>query len=458
MTVSPAPVNPGKNRLTEGSIVKGLLGLTGPMLASAILQNLQSIIDLFWVGSLGPHAVAGVAISGVILTLLFPIIMGTSLGTLALVSRAVGARRHDEASEVTGNSLVLAIMVGAIMGAIGWIFAGPLCRILGADAAVVEKGTEFLQITFLGSFTVFVLFTANSAIQGAGDAVTPMVVMILANILNIIMAPILIFGLLGMPRMEVMGAALATVLAQLVAATIVVIRLAKGVAGLRITEKNWTLNRQITSRLFRVGIPSTGQMLSRSLMAFALMKIVSMSGMAAQAAFGIAVRFDMILLMPAFALGNATATMVGQNLGAGKPERASRAAWTAAGLGMAVMAVAALLMFIFAPQLIWCFSRKSQEVIDIGTAYLRIVSPFLVCSAAAIVFGRALQGAGDATPPMIITIISLWCIQVPLAFYWSRIWNPPTQGIWWACAITTFAHGLLMTAWFQTGRWKNKKV
>jgi putative MATE family efflux protein len=451
-------VNSRTNYLTEGSILRGIFGLTGPMLAAAVLQNLQSVIDLFWVGRLGPESIAGVAIGGVVLTMLFPLIMGTSLGTVALVSRSVGGGRYDEASEITGNSLVLAIMTGAIMGAIGWVFTEPLCRILGASPGIAEKGTEFLEIMFLGSFTVFVLFTANSAIQGAGNAFTPMVVMILANVLNIVLAPIFIFGLLGMPRMEVMGAALATVLAQLLAAAIVVVRLEKGVAGLRVREKDWTISGPITMRLIRVGIPSTGQMLSRSLMAFALMKIVSACGTAAQAAFGIVVRFDMILMMPAFALGNATAAMVGQNLGAGKPDRAVRVAWVAAGLGMAVMAVAALLLFTFAPQLVWCFSRNSREVIEIGTAYLRTVSPFMVAGAAAIVLGRALQGAGDATPPMIITIISLWCLQVPLAVYWSRTWHPATQGIWWACAVTTLAHGLLMTAWFQTGRWKHKTV
>jgi putative MATE family efflux protein len=451
-------LNPRANNLTSGSILKGLLGLTGPMLASAVLQNLQSVIDLFWVGKLGSESIAGVAIGGVVLTMLFPLIMGTSLGTVALVSRSVGSGRYDEASAITGNSLVLSIMTGAVMGVIGWIFTEPLCRMLGASPGIVEKGTEFLHIMFLGSFTVFLLFTANSAIQGAGNAVTPMVVMVLANVLNIILAPIFIFGLLGMPRMEVMGAAFATVLAQLFAAAVVVVRLEKGVGCLRVREKDWTISGEITMRLIRVGIPSTGQMLSRSLMAFALMKIVSACGTAAQAAFGIVVRFDMILLMPAFALGNATAAMVGQNLGACKPDRAARAAWTAAGLGMFIMAVAALLMFVFAPQLIWCFSRDSAEVIKIGTAYLRTASPFLVAGAAAIVLGRALQGAGDAMPPMIITIVSLWCVQVPLAMYWSRIWQPPTQGIWWANAVTALSHGILTTAWFQSGRWKRKTV
>lgn len=446
-----------RGNLVEGSLLRGLLRLTGPMLVAAVLQNVQSLIDLFWVGRLGSTSVAALAMSGTILMMVFPVIMGTATGTVALVSRAVGAGRRDDASDIAGHALILALVLGVVMGVVGWSLADVLCRLLGVAPEVVRQGSAYLRILFLGSFTVCVLFVGNSILQGAGNTVIPMCIMGLANVLNIILDPILIFGLLGFPRMGVQGAALATVLAQLAAAGTVVAVLVKGAAGIRVLAGRWRLSLAPAWRILRIGVPSMGQMLSRSMMAFVLMRIVASCGTAAVAAYGIGLRFHMIILMPAFVLGNATATMVGQNLGAGKPGRASRAAWLAAGIDMAIMAVSAALIIILAPEIIGVFSSV-PEVVGVGTAYLRTVSPFYIFAAMSIVLGRALHGAGDTLPPMICTVVSLWGLQVPLAIVLARSWQPPTQGIWWAMAIATAVNGLMITMWFQTGRWKKRNI
>ncbi len=442
-----------RNGLTSGSLLRGLFKLAGPMFASALLQHLQSLIDLFWVGRLGSHAVAALALSGTVLMLMFPIVMGAATGTVALVSRAVGGGRLDDASEAAGQSLLVALCVGVATGLVGWAFCRPLCGLLGAEPDVRALAEQYLAISFLGGFTVFVLFVGTSALQGAGNTVLPMRAMLMANAINLVLDPLLIYGLLGLPRLGVQGAALATVFAQAAAAALIVVRLARGAAGLKVGLARWRMRAGLAWTLARIGLPSSAQMASRGVMSLVLMRIVAACGTAAVAGYGIGLRFHMLILMPAFVLGNAAATLVGQNLGAGQPRRAQSAAWLAAGLDVAIMAGSGALMLIGAPRLIAWFNGD-PAVVRIGTAYLRTVSPAYVFVALAIVLGRALDGAGQTLVTMVCTILSLWGLQVPLAVGLSRVVTPPTQGIWWAIAAAMAVHGVMVAGWFMTGRWK----
>ena len=445
------------SRITEGSAAASIARLAAPMLVGAILQNIQSLIDLFWVGRLGPSAVAAVAMSGTILMVLFPMLMGLSTGTVALVARAIGAKKPDEASEAAGQSLLLALVLGGLSGVLGWFYADELFAVLGAGPDVLAEGKGYLQISLLGSFTVFVLFIGNAALQGAGDTVSPMVVMAISNVLNIILDPLFIFGPGPFPAMGVYGAAIATVLAQAVAALGSLFVLFTGRSHLHVRLCHGSFHPGLAWRILRIGLPGSGQMLSRSLMSAVMMRIVATCGTAAVAAYGIGMRFHMILLMPAFALGGAAATMVGQNLGAGKPGRARHAAWVATGLDAAVMVVAAVLIFPAAPGLIGLFNDHA-DVVAVGARYLRVVSPFYLVAALGIVLGRGLNGAGDSVGPMVITIVTLWGLQVPLAVFFSRLWEPATEGIWWAMVVAFVVQGVLTALWFETGRWMKKRV
>jgi putative MATE family efflux protein len=443
--------------ITRGPLLKALGVLSAPMLVSALLQNLLSVIDLFWVGRLGPRAVAAVAMGGTILMVLYPMLMGMSLGTVALVARAMGAARYDDASAAAGQSLLLALLMGIVFGLLGWVFTPYLFGLLGAEAEVLPDGYAYLRISLLGSLTSFVLFIGNAALQGAGDTVTPMLVMAVANVLNLILDPLFIFGCGPLPPLGVSGAALATVLAQAAAAAISVQMLLSGRVRIHVHLRQLLPQFGLSWRLLRIGIPGSGQMLSRSLMGLVLMRVVAGCGTLAVAAYGTGLRFHMITLMPTFALGGAAATMVGQNLGAGNPGRARRAAWLAALVGVALMLLAALFFALFAAPLTRLFNRD-PGVVAIGAEYLRIVSPFYVFAALAIVLGRALNGAGDSMAPMVFTVISLWGLQVPLALHFSATWASRTQGIWWAIVAATILHGLLTAAWFETGRWKRAHV
>ena len=448
-------VQPGQ--LTEGGLLRAIVALSTPMLVGALLQNAQSLIDLFWVGRLGSLAVASVAMAGTILMLIHPMLMGLSTGTVALVARAVGAGRLDDAGAAAGQSLFLSLILGGASAAVGWVVAEPLLLLMGAEAVVAAGGAVYLRICLLGSFTLYLLFIGNAALQGAGDAHTPMYVMALSNALNIALDPLFIFGIGPFPRMGLAGAALATVLSQAVAAALAMVVLLGGSGKLHAHWRYWKPNLPLSWRLLKIGIPGSGQMLSRSLMNAVLMWIVATCGTAAVAAYGIGMRFHFIILMPAFALGGAAATMMGQNLGAGKPERARRAVWTAACLDGVFMLGAGAALMILARPLIGAFNAD-PDVIATGARYLRVVSPFYLFAGFGIVLGRGLNGAGDTLGPMLITVLSLWGLQVPLALGLSRALQPATEGIWWAIAASFVAQSLAVIAWFEAGRWRGQRV
>jgi putative MATE family efflux protein len=452
-----APVANHNDPLLHGNLLRGLLRLATPMLAGALLQNLQSVIDLFWVGRLGPEALAAVALGATVIMVLFPVLMGLSVGTTALVARAVGAGRYPEAGAAAAQSLLLAVILSVVCGLVGAALATPLLDLLGAEPEVLRTGSVYLRVFLFGATTLFVLFIGTAALQGAGDALTPMLIMGVANVLNLVLDPLFIFGLGPLPGLGVAGAALATVVAQAVAAALAVALLLSGRVRLHLRARQFRPDPALAWRILRIGIPGSGQMLSRSLMSLVLMHIVARCGTAAVAAYGTGLRLHMIVLMPAFALGGAAGTMVGQNLGAGQPGRARRAAWLATGIDLLFMLLAALVLALAAPGLIRVFNAE-PEVVAIGADYLRTVSPFYVFAALAIVLGRALNGAGDSLGPMLFTVVSLWGLQVPLALHGSRHWASPTRGIWWAIVAATVLHGVLMAVWFEMGRWKRARV
>ena len=455
---APLPPAAGRRvRVTEGSLARAIAALAAPMFFSALLSNAQSLIDLFWVGRLGPEAIAAVAMGGTVVWVLSPMLMGLATGTVALVARAVGAGRREDAAAAAGQSLLLAGFFGALSAALGTIYADRLIELLGAAPEVRAAGGGYLRIMLWGSFSVFFLFISNAGMQGAGDPITPMRLMLLANAINIVLDPILIFGLGPAPRLGIAGAGWATLIADATAALFALRALAGGRSALRVRAANLRPAGGILWRLLRIGIPGSGQMLARSLMTAALMRIVAAFGTVAVAAYGTGMRFHMIVLMPAFALGGAAATIVGQNLGAGRSDRAQRGAWLAAAIGVGFMVASGLVLVLFAPALIRAFN-PAPDVVAIGSVYLRTVSPFYIFAALAIVLGRGLNGAGDSLFPMLFTVASLWGLQVPMAVALSRPTAFGLPGVWWAMSAATAVHGLLVAGWFLTGRWKRARV
>ncbi|MDD5704903.1 MAG: MATE family efflux transporter [Kiritimatiellae bacterium] len=443
--------------LLQGRLDTAVLSLAGPMFASALLQNAQSLIDLFWVGRLGSSAVAALALAGTVLMALFPLTMGLATGTVALVSRAFGSGDMRQASRWAGQSLAVALVAGLLLGFGCLPFIRPACELLSGDQTVVRLAGDYLRVMMYGMFSGMLLFLASSSLQGAGNTVGPMCGMLLANLLNLALDPLFIFGWGCVPAGGVAGAAWATVLSQVITGAAMIGLLAGGRTRLRLMPADLWPRLDAACRLLRIGVPSMAQMLSRSLMSLVFFKIVARYGTAVVAGYGIGMRFHMVLLMPCFVFGNAAATLVGQNLGAGQPARARRAAWVSVALVTILMAVSALLMWWLASGAVSLFDRN-PEVVAIGSGYLRTVTPFYIFAGFSIVLDRALNGAGCTLATMIFTMLTLWVLQVPLALWLASHASPPVQGIWWAICIATTAHAAMSVSWFETGRWQRARV
>jgi len=459
---------PERTPLLSGSLLKALASLSIPMLLSGALQEMQSLIDLFWVGRLGPHAVAAVSMSGIVMFLLSPVAMGLMVGTMALVSRRVGAHQPREAGHAAAQSLLLSAGLGVLVSVIGWYLTPQVFPLLGVRATdalqhnvdpaqIVREGIGFLRIIMAGQWLMFILLACFASLQAAGNARTPMICSLAATLANMVLDPLLIYGIGPFPRMGVPGAALATVISQVIALAAALQALRGSGQGLTLRCESFRIDPEICWRILSIGLPGSGQLLLRSLMSAALMRIVAICGPVAVAAYGIGLRWHMFILMPAFALGNATATLVGQNLGAGQPDRARRSAWLAAGIDAGIMVLFAGLALVAAEPLVRCFT-KDPEVVQIGVQYLRVVSPFYPAVAFGIILGRALNGAGDSMAPMIITAISLWGIQFPAALLLAHAFTPPTLGIWLAIAAGNLAHALLIAGRFHHGAWTRREV
>jgi putative MATE family efflux protein len=445
-----------KSNLTTGSLLRALFSLATPMLVQAFLQNLQNMIDLYFVGRLGSPAVAAVSASGNILFVLTPVLMGASMGTIALVSRFTGEGNPRLAAHTAGQGVPIAIFFGIVIGIIGQFFADDFFRWMRIPAEVSVLGLPYLRILLFTSFTMFVLFLGNAAMQGAGDAWTPMKVMALANVINAVLDPLLIYGIGPFPKMGVNGAAWATAISQAVAAALSLHLLVSGKVHLNIRFRDWLPDPSLCWRITRIGVPSSGQMLLRSLMNATLYGIVAPFGTSVLAGYSVGTRINVMILMPAFAFGNAAAAVVGQNLGAKKPERAVKAAWLAVGVEAMVMVLASVILIFFAPHFIAFFASEDPEAIRIGAEYFRVEAPFYICSAVSIILSRAMAGAGASVAPFIINAFTLWGVQVPLAIFLSQRFG--TIGIWSAMATTQVIHAIMVAWWFHMGRWQKKKV
>ena len=465
-----------KRDLTNGSLYRGILSLAIPMIASGTLQSIQNMVDLFFVNRLGENAVAAVGMSGQALMVLIAVFMGVGLSTVALISRAVGAKDPEHAAHVAGQSLLLSVFFSVCVGIVGFVFSTHILKALGAEPDVIELGTGYLHIIFSGVFFLCAAFVINGIFHASGDAVTPFVLGMIVTACNCVLNPLLIFGALGFPEMGVRGSAIATVIARILGFVVGMGLLLRGRLTVRLHRRNFDINLGIMWRILAIGIPGSMMMSVRTLMNLALMRIVSKFGTAVVAAYTIGLRIRMIALIVFFGFAGSAATMVGQNLGARQPKRSQRSAYIATGMAFASAVVMCLMLVNFAPWLIAAFNKKGgPEVLDPGIAFLQITSVGLLASSISIVLGRAMSGAGDTRSPFIISLICLWGFQIPAAVVFSgvrQMWGMPIPwantfaglslhgetGVWVAIVAASVLQAIITSFWFALGRWKHKKV
>ena len=448
----------GRGRdLTVGSIHRAIWFLAPAMMLETSILNVADLMDAFWVSRLGSAALAAVTLGVAIRWFANSVAMGLGTAGLAVVARRVGARDQEAADHATAQTILLGLMLSVLLAAAGLVMARPLLELMGADAEVLPLGLTYLRISFLASSTWVLVYVINPMIRGAGDARLAMRVLFLITAVIVVSEPVLVLGLGPLPPLGVAGSAGAYVLGFGCGLLLQVIVLTRGKARIGLCLRHLRPDLPFMGRILGIALPSAVQMLLRSMSNMAVLALVGAFGTYATAAFGLADRLLTFVLVPCFGLGNASGTLVGQNLGAGKPQRAERCAWWVSAYAAGYLLALTTLLFVFAVPIVAAFDPTPQ-VVATGAQCIRIVAFSLVFDGIGYGLNRGLDGAGNTLPAASINLLTLWALQIPAALVLSRGLGLGLTGIWWGRALANVANGLLFAGWFRRGKWKERQV
>jgi putative MATE family efflux protein len=442
---------------TEGNLHVNIWLLAWPMVTDMLSTSVYQIVDAYWLGKLGAAALAAATIATVIRWVLNSLAMGLGVGGLAVVARRIGEGDEKAASHTAWQILVMAVGISGIIGGAGFLLAQPILQWLGVEPEVVTLGVPFLRISFAGIGAITVLQCCNALMRGAGEARTAMWTMWLANGAAIVLASLLIPGNLGFPALGVPGSALAIVLGYTLGVVSAMAMLLSGRLRLHLRPRDFRLDLPLMWHITRIALPSAVQMTLRASSRLVTTTIMAPFGTAVLAGYGVANRIVMFALIPGFGFGNAAGTLVGQNLGAGKPKRAAKSAWLVAAYNVTIMAVFVTLFITFARPLVIFFNAE-PEVVETAQEAITIIGLSFLVTAVGVVMGRSLDGAGATLPAMIINLTTLWGVQIPAAYALANWASLGTRGLWLGFGIANVVNGLLMAGWFQRGSWKKRKV
>ena len=436
---------------------RAVILLAVPMVLEMLMESLFAIADVFWVSRLGKEAVAVVGITESVMTLIYAVAIGISIAATAIVARRIGEKEPELAAQAAGQIVVIGVLVSSVIGIVLGFLAPDILRFMGADATVVTLGSDFARIMLGGNITVFMIFLINAIFRGAGDAVIAMRTLVLANTLNIVLGPCFIFGWWIFPEMGVTGAAVATNIGRGVGVIYQLWHLAGHHSRVKVRWEHLRPVREVIGAVLSKSGSGIAQLLISTTSWVGLFKILALFGSTALAGYTIAIRIVVFALMPAWGLANAGATLVGQNLGAEKPDRAEAAVWIATRLNTLVLGVIGLVFIVCAAPLIGFFTTE-PDVLAFGTQALWIVSLAFPLYAAGMCFESAFNGAGDTWTPARLNFMCLWVLQIPLAWVLAQTFSMGPIG----AVISVPAAFTALTLWswllFRRGKWKAQMV
>jgi putative MATE family efflux protein len=442
---------------TTGPIGRSILLLAIPMVLEMIMESVFAVVDIFWVSHLGTDAAATVGLTESLLTLIYALAIGLSIGAMAMIARRIGEQNPDGAARAAVQAIALALLVSIVIAIVAAPLASRLLTLMGGSPWVVQHGVGFTRIMLACNATVVLLFMVNAIFRGAGDAAIAMRTLWLANWINIILGPCLIFGLGPFPKLGIVGAAIATNIGRGTGATYALIRLFRPGGRFDIKRHHLRLEPAVMARLLRLSGTGTFQVFIGMASWIGLVRIISSFGSNAVAGYTFGIRVVLFALLPSWGMANAAATMVGQALGARNPERAERAVWKAGFYNMVFLGIVGVLFVVFAPQIIW-FYTSDPEVARYGVDCLRIVAYGFLFYAYGMVIGQSFNGAGDAWTPTIINLFVFWLWEIPIAYILSMVLNLGPRGVFAAITIAFSTYAVVSAAVFRRGRWKKKVV
>jgi putative MATE family efflux protein len=442
---------------TSGSLNRSILLLAIPMVLEMVLESLFAVVDTFWVGRLGANAVATVGLTESILALVFAIGLGLSMSTTAMVARRIGEKDPEDAAISAVQAIALGLLISAGLGIPAGIEAPHLLRLMGASPAIVATGSGYARIALGGCGAIIMLFLNNAIFRGAGDAAIAMRLLWVSNIINLILDPIFIFGLGPIPHLGVTGAALATFAGRSIGVLYQFYRLMRGTERIHILARHIYINIPVLWRLLRVSFTGILQFAIANASWIGLVRIISLFGASAVAGYTVAIRVVIFFILPAWGLSNAAATLVGQNLGAKRPDRAEQAVWRTGLYNMLFLTTLGIFFVIFATPTVRLFV-SDPEVIAIGARALRTFACGNIFYAWVMVLLQAFNGAGDTLTPTFVNFFGFWVLELPLAWWMATRLHMRAEGAFLSVVIAEASIAVISLVLFKQGRWKRQRI
>lgn len=447
-----------EQNFTEGSINRAIFLLSIPMILEMAMESMLAVVDIFFISLLKNNdAITAVGLTESVIAIVYSLAMGLGMAATAMVARRVGEQDRPGAAIAAVNALYIGAMVSVVITLVGLLFHKDILRLMGASESVIAVGSGYTWWMLTGNFTIVALFLVNAIFRGAGNAAIAMHSLWIANILNMILDPILIFGWGPIPSMGVEGAAIATNIGR-GAGVLYQVYFLMGKKGIiQIRRENLIFDKVVAIRLLKVAAGNVGQFLISTASWLFLARIIVNFGSAAFAGYQIAIRIIIFTILPSWGMANAAATLVGQNLGAKQPERAEESVWKAGFLNMVFLGFISIIFYFVSEPIMRIFS-SDPEVVRYGTQCLRIVAFGYVFYGYGMVIVQAFNGAGDSRTPTILNLFCYWFFQIPLAYMLAMKLELGAPGAFWAIAITESIIAIISILLFRRGTWKNVKI
>jgi len=442
---------------TSAPLGDAILMLAVPMVMEMAMESIFAVADVFWVAHLGPDAVATVGLTESLMTIIYSLAIGLAIGATAIVARRTGERDRDGASRAAFQAIVLGLGMSVLISVIGIRYGASLLRLMGATDAVVSSGGAFTRVLIGGNATVMLLFIINAVFRGAGDAAVAMRVLWLGNAINIALGPCLIFGLGPFPALGVKGAAVATTIGRGTAVLCQLVILLGGSGRVTLKARDLRIDRGVMATTLRLSGSGTLQILLTTTSYVALIRILATFGSAMLAGYTIAIRVIIFAILPSYGLSNAASTRVGQNLGAGRPDGAEAAVWTAVRYNIVLLGSIGVLFLVSARVIVGVFT-SDPTVLPFAAASLRIVSLGFLFYACGMVLTASFNGAGDTWTPTWINVFVFWVLEIPLAWVLANAGGIGAHGVPASLAIAYSTLAVVSAVIFRRGRWRQMRV
>jgi len=447
-----------KNNLTEGPILKSLIGLSVPIIFANILQTAYHLTDTFWVGRLGTVAVAAVSISFPFIFLIISLGGGLALAGTILVAQYKGKEDKKAVNHVTSQTLLLVVIISIILAAIGYFLSPFVVNLMGADKAVFLSAVTYMKISFIGMIFMFTYMVFQSLMRGVGDVKIPLYIVFGTVLLNLILDPLFIFGYGFIPAYGVAGAAVATIGTEGLAAIIGIIILLKGKHQIQLHLNDLKPDVPLLKKMFKIGFPASIEQSARALGMVVMTFLVASFGTLTLAAYGIGSRILMFVIIPALGLSMATSTLVGQNIGARKIKRAEKITKLSALTGFIILTIVGIITFLFAKQIVTIFIPGEFETIQASALFIKIMALTFGFIGIQMSLNGLFRGSGNTMISMILSIVSLWILRFPIAYLLSMHTHFVETGIWIAFPVANIIAAIIAMIWFAQGTWKQKKI